>query len=107
MQPELPNNDAPAAGKADDGSVVVRLVTSDGEADITVPPRERWRSTARSALNRDDDLTWAVLTLSDEDGQKWLDMDPTAAEARVFFEELSKKMGLNNRADRRRLRSVG
>jgi hypothetical protein len=86
-----------------DESVVVRLTTADGEADIRVPPMKGWRSTARSALfTRGDDLFWAVNVLSAEDAQKWADLDPRQDESDRFFKEWGRLTGMQgNRADRR------
>jgi hypothetical protein len=99
-----PDPDPPLA----DGWVIVRLVTEVGEADIRVPPANKWRSSARSALlSNGDDMNWARLTLSRKDAEAWIDLDPTRDEANAFFEELDKAMGLSNRSDRRRrLRAV-
>ncbi len=99
-QPELPA--APEPAKPDDGSVVVRLVTEAGEADIRVPPRGKWRSMARNRLSTGDDLGWAVLTLSREDAEAWIDLDPDQDEAGRFFEAFDRAAPTMNRADRRR-----
>ncbi len=94
--------DEQAATKPDDGSVVVRLVTENGEADITVPPRNKWRSMARNRLTSNDDMGWAVLTLSREDAEAWVDLDPTVDESTAFFEAFDKATPATNRAERRR-----
>jgi hypothetical protein len=74
------------AAEAGDGSIVITLKTALGEADIRVPPFSTWRSVARNALmTRDDDLTWAQRTLSPADTLKWMELDPTQAEAQAFF----------------------
>ncbi len=87
--------------KKDDGSIVVRLVTDLGEADITVPPRARWRSTARNRLSSQDDLGWAAGTLSDDDVKTWIDLDPVWEDVENFFESFNKLAPENNRAERR------
>jgi hypothetical protein len=94
-------DEAKATEKSDDGSVVVRLVTDLGEADITVPPRNKWRSMARNRLASNDDMGWAVLTLSREDAEAWVDLDPNADESSRFFEAFDKA------TPRRVLRTVG
>lgn len=103
-QPEAKKEDRPLA----DGEVIVTLVTELGEADIRVPPFKSWRSSARSALlTRGDDMSWAALTLSREDAEAWIDLDPTKTEADEFFSAWEKKAGISNRDDRRRrLRAV-
>jgi len=83
-----------------DGSVVVRLVTEFGEADITVPPQAKWRSSARHALfTNGDDLGWARSVLSETDMKAWLDLDPTQDEMEAFFRAWGRATG--NRAARR------
>ncbi len=91
----------PEAEKEDDGSVVVTLVTDLGEADITVPPRKRWRSTARNRIAQGDDLGWAAGTLSDEDVRAWIDLDPVPGDVETFFEAYNKLCPEENRATRR------
>jgi hypothetical protein len=72
--------------ETDDGSVVVTLATDLGKADVTVPPLSAWRSMARNALfSRGDDLFWAQRTLTPEDAQAWMELDPTQAEVQDFF----------------------
>jgi hypothetical protein len=102
MSEDTPNSTADEAAKADDGSVVVRLVTENGEADITVPPRNKWRSMARNRLSSNDDMGWAVLTLSREDAEAWIDLDPTVDESATFFGDFDKATPATNRAERRR-----
>ena len=103
-QPTLDTADeAPKAeAKPDDGSIVVKLVTDFGEADLRVPPRGKWRSMAMNRLTQLDSLGWAALTLSEEDAEKWIDLDPTADEVQRFMEDFNRLSGVNNRADRRR-----
>ncbi len=84
-----------------DGHVVVRLVTEAGEADIVVPPRNKWKSTARNRLSQGDDMGWAVLALSREDAEAWIDLDPDQDESQAFFSAYDKKAPQENRADRR------
>lgn len=105
-QPTLPEPAtaaaAPEAAKPEDGSVVVRLVTTLGEADIRVPPRNKWRSMARNRLTQGDDLGWAALTLSQEDAEAWIDLDPDQDESSTFFESFNRLAPAgNNRAERR------
>ncbi len=102
-QPTLPEaTPAPEAVKPDDGSVVVKLVTTLGEADIRVPPRNKWRSMARNRLTQGDDLGWAALTLSQEDAEAWIDLDPDQDESGDFFAEFNRLAPQgNNRAERR------
>ncbi len=108
MSDEQPSIEAaeaePQPEKKDDGSIVVRLVTDLGEADITVPPRARWRSTARNRLSSQDDLGWAAGTLSDDDVKTWIDLDPVWEDVENFFTELNRLSPDTNRADRRRRR---
>lgn len=107
IQAEATATPEPAsADKPDDGSVVVRLVTDLGEADIRVPPRGKWRSTARNRMAANDDMGWAVLTLSREDAEKWIDLDPTVDEALAFFTLFDQQSPLLNRADRRAQRHL-
>ncbi len=102
-QPTLDTTEEPQPeSKKDDGSVVVRLVTENGDADIRVPPRNKWRSMARNRLTSNDDMGWAVLTLSREDAEAWIDLDPTVDESTAFFEAFDKAAPANNRAERRR-----
>lgn len=96
-----------------DGEILVRLTTDDGEADLIVPPMGRWKSSARNALmTRGDDMAWAVLTLSDEDAETWLDLDPTKDDTEVFFQRWRDAGGgesanrATRRAEARRLRAV-
>ncbi len=104
MNEEAPNtgDEQPDAPKVDKDSVVVRLVTVNGEADITVPPRNKWRSMARNRLSSNDDMGWAVLTLSREDAEAWVDLDPDTDESTAFFEAFDKAAPATNRAERRR-----
>jgi hypothetical protein len=107
-QPTLPEPAVvPDVAKPDDGSVVVTLSTEAGEAEIRVPPRGKWKSMARNRLSQGDDLGWAVLTLSREDAEAWIDLDPDQEESSRFFGDYDKAAPVNNRADRRRhLRSA-
>lgn len=78
----------------DDGSIVVTLHTDFGHADIRVPPFRRWRSVAKNALyNRDDDLAWAVQTLSADDAQEWIRLNPTGEDAGRFFADWGRATG--------------
>lgn len=88
--------------KPDDGSVVVKLVTEYGEADLRVPPRGKWRSIAMNRLTQMDSLGWAAYTLSAEDADKFLDLDPTSEDFERFMQKFNEIVGVNNRADRRR-----
>ncbi len=89
--------------KKGDGSVVVRLVTEIGEADIRVPPRNKWGSMSRNRIHQGDDLGWAAYTLADDDIKKWMELDPTTEEAEAFFERFNELSPVaNNRAERRR-----
>lgn len=82
------------AAESGDGSIVITLKTAFGEADIRVPPFSTWRSVARNALmTRDDDLTWAQRTLSSTDTLKWMELDPTQAEAQDFFQAWGEAVG--------------
>lgn len=85
-----------------EGEVDVRLVTEAGEADIRVPPRGKWKSIARNRLSTGDDMGWAVLTLSREDAEAWIDLDPDQEEAAEFFSRYDRLAPVANRADRRR-----
>lgn len=88
-----------------DGYVTVTLVTEFGEADIRVPPLSKWRSTARNALfSRGDDMAWAVTTLSEDDAEAWMELDPTKGESEAFFKAWGEKTGSTmgeSRASRR------
>lgn len=90
---------------AETEGLVVTLVTDRGEADITVPPLSKWRSTARAALfSRGDDLSWALLTLSRDDAEAWTDLDPTMADVQDFMADWSRAGGEDvggSRASRR------
>lgn len=107
MSDEQPTLDATADEQPDrnpapdDGSIVVRLVTTLGEADIAVPPRNKWRSMARNRLTQGDDMGWAVLTLSREDAEAWVDLDPDQDESRSFFQDFDRLAPEENRATRR------
>jgi hypothetical protein len=91
---ELDNLLAEVNVEPDDGGVTVTLVTELGQADIRVPPLGRWRSKARNALfSRLDDLAWAATTLSVEDLQTWMDLDPTQDEVEVFFQGWGRSTG--------------
>lgn len=107
-QPTLDATEAPEAPEAaeekreaPEGHVVVRLVTELGEADVTVPPRAKWRSTARNRLSQGDDLGWAAGTLSDDDVRTWIDLDPVQVDVEEFFERFNKLAPEENRAARR------
>lgn len=96
---------APVAEKAAPpaGWVVVRLVTELGEADIAVPPKNKWGSMARNRLTQGDDLGWAAYTLLDDDVRTWSRLDPDLDEVEAFFERFDKAAPQgNNRAERRR-----
>lgn len=107
MTDNQPTLDAPVEGEVlgvndvPEGHVKVRLITELGEADLVVPPREKWRSVARSRLANGDDFGWAALTLSNDDAQAWMDLDPTTSEAEEFFERFNKVAPVLNRAERR------
>lgn len=78
----------------EDGSIVVQLVTDFGKADIRVPPLRKWRSLAKNALfSREDDMAWAAQTLSFEDAQAWMRLNPTGDEAAAFFDEWGRLTG--------------
>ncbi len=85
-----------------EGWVTIRLVTELGEADIQVPPRNKWGSIARNRLLQGDDLGWAVMTLHRDDYETWIDLDPTSEESETFFTAMSKTEQVNYRSDRRR-----
>jgi hypothetical protein len=101
--------DAPAdhreLGRQDNGSFVVLLVTDGGSEKITVPPIGRWKSSARNALfTRGDDAAWAVTTLSPDDVERWMSLDPTKDEAEEFIADFYRLAGQNlgeSRASRR------
>lgn len=108
IQPTLDSDDqteqasaTTEARKVPDGHVVVRLVTVNGEADVVVPPRNKWRSTARNRFAQGDDMGWAVLTLTREDAEAWIDLDPDQDESQAFFREYDRLAPEGNRADRR------
>jgi hypothetical protein len=91
------------------GEIDVTLTSGDESAVIRMPPFKSWKSSARSALlSRGDDMSWAALTLSREDAETWIDMDPTKEQVDRFFADFEKAGGMsNNRAERRRnLRAV-
>lgn len=96
---------------ADDGSIVVQLVTEFGKADITVPPQRKWRSIAKNALHREDDLAWAAQTLSVEDYQEWIRLNPSGEESGEFFTTwgrlVGEALGSAIAANRRSRRSQG
>lgn len=100
---------AEVEAELDDGSVVVTLSTEAGDADITVPPLNRWRAMARNALfSRGDSLLWASRTLSADDARAWLELDPDGGESDAFFAEWGRLTGqsagesqASNRASRR------
>lgn len=77
----------------DDGSVTVTLTTDFGFHDFRVPPPQRWRSVARHALQREDDLTWAQQTLTPAEALRWMQLNPTMADASRFFEDWTERLG--------------
>jgi hypothetical protein len=91
----------PAPREIPDGYVLVRLITALGEGDIIVPPRNKWRSLARNRLVQNDDLGWAVGTLSDIDILTWVDLDPDQDEVEDFFTRYNELAPADNRAARR------
>ncbi len=98
---EEPTGPAAEQAKPDADLIVVKLITDLGEADISVPPRAKWRSTARNRISQGDDLGWAAGTLSDADVRTWIDLDPVPADVEEFFERFNKLAPEDNRAARR------
>lgn len=97
--------EAEVAAEDDDGSVVVTLTTDLGFADIRVPPIGQWRSMARNALFRMDDLHWASSVLSTQDAKEWYRLDPTQDEVNGFFELWGEATGQNLAESRRERRA--
>lgn len=92
------------AGETGDARIPVTLSTVNGEHEFRVPPQNKWRATARSALmSRGDSLMWAALTLDAADAQAWQELDPDGDETEAFFEEFGRAGGMDfqNRASRR------
>lgn len=87
----------------DDGRVKLTLHTENGSGDFWVPPMNKWRAQARSALmTRGDSLFWAAKTLTAEEVERWAELDPSGDEFEPFFAEFMRRTGLSgNRAQRR------
>jgi hypothetical protein len=78
--------EAEVEAEADDGAVVVELVTADGSEDIRVPPTGTWKARAQRHLNVGDFDSWAELVLPADEREKWTDLDPTNDDVVAFFE---------------------
>src|SRR4051812_14798327 len=99
--PALRAVQAEVAGETGDGRIAVTLSTINGEHEFLVPPLNKWRAQAKSALmSRGDSLMWAALTLGAEDGQVWADLDPDGDEVEEFFRRVGEAGGMDfqNRA---------
>lgn len=81
--------------EADGKPIPVSLETVAGKGQIVVPPVNRWKSSARHALTRGDDYTWAEKTLSKGDFKTWTDLDPDVDELGAFFEAWSDRSGIS------------
>jgi hypothetical protein len=62
---------------------------------ISIPPVNKWRSSALKALNNGDFETWAQRTLSPEDFKVWTDIDPTLEEVDLLFQAAQAFLGTN------------
>lgn len=92
-----------------DGRIAVTLSTVNGEHEFRVPPMNKWRAQARSALvSRGDSLMWAALTLGTEDAAIFAELDPDGDEQQEFFQEFSRLGGMDfqNRTARRSSRGT-
>jgi hypothetical protein len=97
--------DTPVEAEATGRGVPVPLCGKD----IHVPPTVEWRSSALKALHTGDYETWAERTLSEQDYNTWMDVDPTLGEVQRFFADAAPAMGLslgNSKASRRALRAT-
>lgn len=103
MQAEVDNEES------DDESLTVRLVTKNGEADIRIPHPVDWSARATDLLADARVHSWAQLTFSDTDWERWLELDPTNGEANEFIGAWRTASGQNegkSRASRRSSRSM-
>lgn len=76
---------------------------------IWVKPVRQWRASALHALREGDLMAWAEATLSDDDWDTWLDVDPTIDEIEEFFKTINAGLGTdpgNSRASRRSSRNT-
>lgn len=79
---------------ADDGSMLVPLVTVNGSADIRIPAPRKWRAVAKNALfSQGDALTWAGRTLSTDDYATFIQLDPDGDELDAFWREWGRLTG--------------
>jgi hypothetical protein len=86
----LPAPVEPPAQPIPAGSTQVSLC---GET-VYVKPRERWRSSALSALNRGDFDGWAESCLArDADVELWLELDPTIEDIEAMFADYQERTG--------------
>lgn len=76
-----------------------------GDSTITVPPVKQWRASALEAMSNGQFSVWAEKTLSDDDYDTWLSVDPTVGEVETMFESASSALGMTpgeSRASSRR-----
>lgn len=103
MQAEVDTEDA------DDESLTVTLVTRNGQAEIRIPHPVDWSARATDLLADARVHSWAQLTFSDTDWERWLELDPTNGEANDFIGAWRTASGQNegkSRASRRSSRSM-
>ncbi len=80
-----------------------------GDNEISVPPVKQWRASALEAVSNGQFSVWAEKTLSDDDYDTWLTVDPTIGEIETFFESIGGELGMTpgeSRASGRRSRNT-
>jgi hypothetical protein len=97
---------APSTASAAEKEVRGELVqgTLAGKT-LYVKPVKQWRASALHALQEGDLMGWAEATLSDDDWEIWLEVDPTLAEIEDFFRSIGGGLGTDPGNSRRSPRS--
>lgn len=72
---------------------------------VYVRPVKQWRASALHALREGDLMAWAEATLSDDDWDVWIEVDPTVEEIQEFFASINTGLGTDPGNSRRSRRS--
>lgn len=96
----------PSTSSAAEKEVRGELIQGDlAGKTVYVKPVKQWRASALHALREGDLMGWAEATLTDDDWDTWLEVDPTVEEIQAFFASIDTGLGTNPGNSRRSRRS--
>jgi hypothetical protein len=101
-----PEDPAPSTASAAEKEVRGELIQGNlAGKTVYVRPVKQWRASALHALREGDLMGWAEATLSDDDWDVWLEVDPTIEEIEGFFASINPGLGTDPGNSRRSRRS--